>query len=87
MNKNKLSCVSNVRLNKENPLKNQVGGDHYKRFKIQPTEFIHRNNIGFIEGNVIKYVCRHKLKNGVEDIDKAIHYLELLKELEYGQKV
>lgn len=63
-------------------LKEQIGGEHYK-CKIQPLEFIHSNNIPFIEANVIKYVCRHKQKNGVEDIKKAIHYLELLLELDY----
>lgn len=61
----------------------QIGGNHYKEFTIQPTEFIAKNNIGFIEGNVIKYVCRHKAKNGRQDIVKAIHYLQLLLEYEY----
>lgn len=61
----------------------QVAGEHYKRFAIQPSEFIHRNGIGFLEGNVIKYVCRHKTKNGRQDIEKAIHYLQLLLEWEY----
>jgi hypothetical protein len=60
--------------------KTQVGGSHYKDFKIQPTEYILANNLGFLEGNVIKYVTRYKSKNGVEDIDKAIHYLQILKE-------
>lgn len=63
--------------------KSQVGGAHYKSFAIQPSEFIHRNGIGFLEGNVIKYVCRHKAKNGRQDIEKAIHYLQLLLEWEY----
>lgn len=62
----------------------QIGGAHYKEYTIQPTEFIHKNNIPFIEGNVIKYVCRHRSKNGREDIEKAIHYLKLLLEFEYG---
>lgn len=66
----------------ENALDKEVGGSHYN-MPIQPIEFITKNKIPFIEGNVIKYVCRHKQKNGVEDIDKAIHYLELLKQLEY----
>lgn len=63
----------------------QIGGSHYKNFVIQPTEFCVKNNIGFLEGNVIKYVLRHEHKNGVQDIDKAIHYLELLKEYKYGK--
>lgn len=60
----------------------QVGGSHYKKFKIQPTEFITKNKIPFIEGCVIKYVVRWRDKNGLQDIDKAIHFLQLLKELE-----
>lgn len=64
----------------------QIGGLHYKQLAIQPTEFIHRNNLNFIEGNVIKYVCRHREKNGKDDLRKAIHYLELLIEYEYDKK-
>lgn len=59
-------------------LNNQVGGDHYKKYKIQPVEFIMANEIGYMEGNVIKYVVRHKDKNGVQDLKKAMHYLEML---------
>ena len=62
-------------------LDRQVQGNHYKSFKIQPIEFITKNNLSFIQGNIIKYVCRYNKKNGNEDIDKAIHYCELLKEL------
>ena len=61
----------------------QVGGSHYRDFDIQPREFIHRNRLGFLEGNVVKYVCRHKAKHGKQDIEKAIHYLQLLIEWEY----
>ena len=63
----------------------QVGGDHYAKLKIQPVEYIHANGLGFIEGSVIKYVTRHKSKNGKQDIEKAIHFLELLIEMEYGE--
>lgn len=62
----------------------QVGGDHYKALPIQPVEFIHQNELGFIEGNIIKYVVRHKHKNGKQDLEKAAHYLRLLIEMEYG---
>lgn len=62
----------------------QVGGGHYKDMPIQPAEFIHKNGIGYLEGNVIKYVCRHRSKNGRQDVEKAIHYLRLLLEMEYG---
>lgn len=65
-------------------LKIQEGGTHYKGMVIQPVEYIHSNNIGYLDGNVIKYVSRHKSKNGAEDIKKAIHYLQLILELEYG---
>lgn len=63
----------------------QVGGDHYRTMAIQPLEFISKNKLGFIAGNVVKYVCRHHLKGGQEDLDKAIHYLQLLRETEYGK--
>lgn len=64
----------------------QIGGSHYKKWAIQPIEFIHANNIPFLEANVIKYVMRHADKNGLQDIDKAIHYLNIIKELKYGVK-
>jgi UDP-3-O-acyl-N-acetylglucosamine deacetylase len=66
-----------------NPKDKQIGGSHYKNYKIQPIEFMVENKIPFLEGSVIKYVLRHREKNGIQDIDKAIHYLELLKEIEY----
>ena len=66
------------------PLERQEGGDHYD-LPIQPLEYIHANQLGYIEGNIIKYATRHKKKNGVEDIKKIIHYCELLLELEYGE--
>jgi hypothetical protein len=58
--------------------KKQVGGSHYKKYKIQPIEFIVKNNIGFVEGNIIKYILRFKEKGGVQDLEKAKHYIELL---------
>ncbi len=67
-----------------NALSKQEGGSHYKDMLIQPVEFIVKNNLAFLEANVIKYVCRHRNKNGIEDLNKAIHYLELAKELYYG---
>lgn len=60
----------------------QEGGGHYKDQAIQPVEYIHANGIGYFEGNVIKYVSRWRKKNGIEDLKKAKHYLELLIELE-----
>jgi hypothetical protein len=75
-------CIPKV---KPSPLDKQVSGSHYKDKGIQPIVYIHANNLGFCEGNVIKYVTRHKDKNGAADIQKAIHYLELLLELQYSQ--
>lgn len=65
-----------------NPLETQVGGSHYKDLKIQPIEFIHANNIPFCEANAIKYLCRWRNKNGVQDLLKARHYIDLLISLE-----
>jgi|TARA_R110000822_G_scaffold99676_3_gene224675 hypothetical protein len=67
-------------LPEDSPLTVQVGGEHYKHMSIQPIEFIMANSLGFCEGNAIKYICRYMSKGGVQDLDKAIHYLELLKE-------
>ena len=66
--------------------KKQVGGKHYMKYKIQPIEFITQNNIPFIEGNVIKYLLRYKEKNGMQDLDKCIHYIELLKDMYHNGK-
>jgi hypothetical protein len=60
----------------------QVGGSHYKDMAIQPIEFIMKNNIGFMEGNAIKYISRWRSKGGVEDLKKARHYLDMLIEFE-----
>jgi len=67
-------------------LDRQVQGNHYKSFKIQPFEFISANNLSYFQGNVIKYVCRYLSKNGVEDLDKIIHYCELEKEILKNKK-
>ena len=64
-------------------LEKQVKGDHYKRFIIQPADFINANNLAYAEGNVIKYVCRHRFNGKKEDIEKAIHYLEMIIERDY----
>lgn len=61
------------------PFEQQVGGDHYKKMKIQPLEYILANGLGFCEGNIVKYITRYGTKGGVEDIDKVIHYAQLLK--------
>ena len=63
----------------------QIGGHHYKDLPIQPAEYCQRNQLNFCESSVIKYVTRHREKNGKEDIQKAIHFLNLLIEFEYNE--
>jgi hypothetical protein len=63
-------------------LNRQVGGAHYRDKGIQPIIYIHANNLGFCEGNVVKYITRWREKNGIADLEKAKHYIELLIELE-----
>jgi len=70
----------------DSALEKQVSGSHYKNYDVQPVEFCQKNKLNYCESAVIKYVCRHKDKNGKEDILKAIHYLELLLEIEYADK-
>jgi hypothetical protein len=77
--------MSDMREDEENALRKQVGGSHYAQMAIQPVEFIAANELGFLEGNIIKYVCRHSVKNGSQDIRKAIHYCELLLLTKYGE--
>jgi len=64
----------------------QVGGTHYKECAIMPIEYIVKNKLDFLEGNVVKYVTRHKIKGGREDIEKVIHYAELILEYCYDKK-
>ncbi len=61
----------------------QIGGRHYRSMRIQPSQFINENNLPFAEGNAIKYICRHKLKNKKEDLLKAMHYIEMIIERDY----
>ena len=72
------------RMKEDRALKQQVGGEHYKGCKIQPVEYIHANGLDYLEGNVIKYITRHRTKGeGRKDIEKAIHYAQLILEMEY----
>ena len=66
-----------------NSLEDQIGGKHYRNMKIQPAEFINENKLLFAEGNAIKYICRHSVKGKRQDIEKAIHYLEMILERDY----
>ena len=70
----------------ETALDTQIGGAHYKNCAIQPVEFITKNKLGFLEGCVIKRICRYEDKNGLEDLKKAKHEIDLLIELKYGRQ-
>ena len=63
-------------------LDKQIGGSHYKDMAIQQIVYIHKNGLGFCEGNIVKYITRWKTKNGIEDLKKVIHYAELLIQME-----
>uniref|UniRef100_A0A973WMQ6 DUF3310 domain-containing protein n=2 Tax=Bradyrhizobium quebecense TaxID=2748629 RepID=A0A973WMQ6_9BRAD len=56
----------------------QVGGDHYTRQKIQPIEYVWANDLGFSEGNIVKYATRWKYKGGIKDLEKLVHHGKLL---------
>jgi len=66
------------------PYDKQIGGNHYKDMAIQPSEFINKNKLQFAEGNSIKYICRHSLKGGKQDLEKAKHYIDMIIERDYG---
>ena len=70
----------------ETALNTQIGGEHYKKHAIQPVEFITKNKLGFLEGCVIKRICRYEDKNGREDLEKIKHEIDLLIELKYGSQ-
>jgi len=72
-----------VIVKKESAYKKQIGGSHYKDMIMQPSEFINKNRLPFAEGSAIKYICRHAAKGKEQDIEKAIHYLEMIKERDY----
>ena len=59
------------------PQERQIGGSHYKNFRIQPYEFISKNNLSFFQGCVVKYVCRYLKKDKIKDLEKIIHYCGL----------
>ena len=69
------------KIKEKSALDAQVGGDHYKKLGIQPIELIRDINANFFQGNVIKYITIYKYKNGIKDLEKAKHYLELIEEL------
>ena len=74
------------RTGKQPALATQVGGAHYKHLAIQPVEYCQRNRLPYCEASVVRYVTRHREKNGRQDLEKAIHCLQLLIEMEYPEK-
>ena len=70
---------------KYNPLAVQQSGNHYKNGKIQPIEYSERNNLSMCQGNIVKYITRHKEKNGVDDLAKVVHYALLEALFVYGE--
>ena len=68
------------------PYEKQVGGNLYQTMKIQPAEFINKNQMKFAEGNAIKYICRHINKGGEQDLQKAKHYIDMIIERDYGDE-
>lgn len=71
-------------LDAEKALDKQVAGNHYKQFAIQPIEFCEKNKLTPCEANVVKYVCRHRFKNGKEDLLKIKHYVDIMLQLYYS---
>ena len=77
--------VENTPNKKYNPLAVQQSGNHYKNGKIQPIEYSERNNLSMCQGNIVKYITRHKEKNGVDDLAKVVHYALLEALFVYGE--
>ena len=72
-------------MSKTKALDLQVGGSHYKNCAIQPLEYCMANKLDHCQSNVVKYVTRFRDKNGLEDLEKAKHYIDLLIQWEYGE--
>lgn len=69
------------------PLSKQVGGEHYKKYSIQPVEYAMANGLNYCQANAVKYITRYRDKGGIEDLRKAIHNLEILIELEESGRI
>ena len=74
--------MTTLKLEVKNPLKEQVGGNHYSKLAIQPAVYAEQNKLSYLQGTIIKYVTRYKDKGGVEDLYKAMHSIKILIELE-----
>lgn len=66
------------------PLSIQIGGDHYKKFVIQPVEYSMKNNLSFLQGSIIKRISRYNVPGGkgLQDLQKIKHEVDLIIELE-----
>ena len=64
----------------------QIGGQHYQKFKIQPSKFVVENELLYPEGCAIKYIVRHRMKGKRQDLEKAIHFIEMIIERDYGDE-
>jgi hypothetical protein len=78
----RLDAATYIKAIGTDPLSVQVDGSHYKNLAIQPVEYIHANNLGYCEANVIKYISRWRNKGGKKDLEKVKHYVDLLIQLE-----
>ena len=65
----------------------QTGGNHYSKLKIQPMDYALANNLNYAQANALKYITRYKDKNGKQDLEKAIHCIELLMDYEYSREI
>ena len=79
------NITENTHNKKYNPLVVQQSGNHYKNGKIQPIEYSERNNLSMCQGNIVKYITRHKEKNGIDDLAKVVHYALLEALFVYGE--
>ena len=64
----------------------QIGGNHYSKYKIQPSKFVTENKLLYPEGCVIKYIVRHQDKGGKEDLEKAKHMIDMIIERDYEEE-
>ena len=83
VHQHKLNMKKKV-LNSSSSYNKQIGGSHYQGMSIQPSQFVIENKMLFPEGSAIKYICRHSKKDGKQDLLKAIHFIEMIIERDYG---
>ena len=81
--RNQAKYIPPSTLGESNPYDKQIGGTHYQTFKIQPSKFVIENELLYPEGCVIKYILRHRLKGKKQDLEKAIHFIEMIIERDY----